>query len=163
VRTYETLYILRPELQDEEAEAIAQNIESQITADGGSIVHSEIWGKRRLAYEVQKCSEGYYILVRFTATPEFVERLENHFRLTDAVIRYLLLHFDEHTLRLEARQKKRKEAELQSAAAAARPRGERQEEESSSHRASRGGRRYRDDEDKDDDEDEDDRDNEDED
>lgn len=165
MRTYETLYILRPELQDEEVEAIAHNVESQITADGGSIVHSEIWGKRRLAYEVQKCSEGYYILVRFTATPEFVERLENHFRLTDAVIRYLVLHFDEHTLRLEARQKKRKEAELQSAAAAAKPR-EKQEEESSSYRErqGRGGRRYRDDEDSDkDEEDDEDKENEDED
>lgn len=142
MRTYESLYILRPDLQEEEVEALAKEVESQITGDGGTIVRSEIWGKRRLAYEVQKCSEGYYILVRFTATPTFVARLENYFRLTDAVIRYLMLNFDERTLRLEARQKKRKEAELQNAAAA-KPRGDEDEDEEVG--APRGrGRRYRD-------------------
>ncbi len=142
MRTYESLYILRPDLQEEEVEALAKDVESQITGDGGTIVKSEIWGKRRLAYEVQKCSEGYYILVRFMATPVFVARLENYFRLTDAVIRYLMLNFDEKTLRLEARQKKRKEAELQNAAAA-KPRGDEDEDEEVG--APRGrGRRYRD-------------------
>ncbi|MCX5772366.1 MAG: 30S ribosomal protein S6 [Candidatus Hydrogenedentes bacterium] len=142
MRTYESLYILRPDLQEEEVEALAKDVESQITGDGGTIVRSETWGKRRLAYEVQKCSEGYYILVRFMATPVFVARLENYFRLTDAVIRYLMLHFDERTLRLEARQKKRKEAELQSAAAV-KPRGEEDEDEEVGARSGRG-RRYRD-------------------
>lgn len=143
MRTYESLYILRPDLQEEEVEALAKDVESQITGDGGTIVRSELWGKRRLAYEVQKCSEGYYILVRFMATPVFVARLENYFRLTDAVIRYLMLHFDERTLRLEAQQKKRKEAELQNAAVA-KPRGEEDEDEEVGARSGRG-RRYRED------------------
>jgi len=142
VRTYESLYILRPDLQEEEVEVLAKEVESQITGDGGTIVRSEIWGKRRLAYEVQKCSEGYYILVRYMATPVFVARLENYFRLTDAVIRYLMLHFDERTLRLEARQKQRKEAELQNAVAA-KPRSDEDEEEEVGARSGRG-RRYRD-------------------
>ena len=142
MRTYESLYILRPDLQEEEVEALAKEVESQITGDGGTIVRSEIWGKRRLAYEVQKCSEGYYILVRFEASPVFVARLENYFRLTDSVVRYLMLHFDERTLRLEARQKKRKEAELQNAAAV-KPRGEEDEDEEVGARSGRG-RRYRD-------------------
>jgi small subunit ribosomal protein S6 len=124
-------------------EALAKDVESQITGDGGAIVRSEIWGKRRLAYEVQKCSEGYYILVRFTATPAFVARLENYFRLTDAVIRYLMLNFDEHTLRLEANQKKRKEAELQNAAIA-KPR-DRDDDDDDEVGARPRGRRYRDD------------------
>ncbi|HUW60312.1 MAG TPA: 30S ribosomal protein S6 [Candidatus Bathyarchaeia archaeon] len=142
MRTYESLYILRPDLQEEEVEVLAKEVESQITGDGGTIVRSEIWGKRRLAYEVQKCSEGYYILVRYMATPVFVARLENYFRLTDAVIRYLMLHFDERTLRLEARQKQRKEAELQNAVAA-KPRSDEDEEEEVGARSGRG-RRYRD-------------------
>ena len=143
MRTYETLFILRPELQEEEVEALAKNVESQITTDGGSIVQSEIWGKRRLAYEVQKCSEGYFILVRFTAVPTFVERLENYFRLTDAVMRYLMLHFDEHTLRLEESQKKRKEAELSAAAAAVKSRDK--DDDDDDDESDRGrGRRYRD-------------------
>lgn len=148
MRTYESLYILRPDLQEEEAEALAKDVESQITGDGGTIVRSEIWGKRRLAYEVQKCSEGYYILVRFTATPVFVARLENYFRLTDAVIRYLVLNFDERTLRLEAQQKKRKEAELQNAAVV-KPRGADEDEDEEGGARPGRGRRYRDDDDED--------------
>jgi len=119
LRTYETIYIVRPDLSEEDVQALAKDVESQITGDGGEIIKSEIWGKRRLAYQVQKFNEGYYILVRFTATPIFVARLENYFRLTDTIIRYLLLHFDDRTLRLEARQKKRKEAEVVRAAARA--------------------------------------------
>lgn len=143
MRTYETLYILRPDLQEEEVAAIAKDVESQITGDSGTIVRSEIWGKRRLAYEVQKCSEGYYILVRFEATPVFVARLENYFRLTDAVIRFLVLQFDERTLRLETNQKIRKEAELRNAAAA-HPRDEEDDDDEVTARSPRG-RRYRDD------------------
>lgn len=112
MRTYETLYIVRPDLSEEEVAAVAKDVEAQITEGGGSIVRAETWGKRRLAYEVQKFSEGCYVLVRFTGSPELSARLENYFRLTDPVIRYLLLHLDERTLRLEARQKKRKEAEV---------------------------------------------------
>lgn len=112
LRTYEALYIVRPDLEDDEIQTIAKEVESLITADGGAIVRSEIWGKRRLSYEVNKFTEGCYILVRFEALPTFVARLENHFRLTDAIIRYLVVHFDERMLRLEISQKKRKEAEL---------------------------------------------------
>ncbi len=120
MRTYETLYIVRPDLSDEEVQAVVDDVTALVTGAGAEIVKAETWGKRRLAYEVQKCSEGYYVLVRFAATPEVVARLENHFRLTDAIIRFLIVHFDERTLKLEANQKKRKEAELRSNAAASR-------------------------------------------
>lgn len=116
LRTYEALYIVRSDLQDDEVQTVAKEVEALVTSNGGAIVRSEIWGKRRLAYEVQKCTEGYYVLLRFTAAPAFVARLENHFRLTDAIIRYLVVHFDERTLRLEASQKKRKEAEIRTPA-----------------------------------------------
>jgi len=111
LRTYEALYIVRPDLEDDEIQTIAQEVESLITAEGGTIVRSEIWGKRRLAYEVHKFTEGCYILVRFESLPSFVARLENHFRLTDSIIRYLVVYFTKRMLRLEASQKKRKDAE----------------------------------------------------
>lgn len=125
LRTYETLYIVRPDLQEEEVQVIANEVESLITGGGGEILKSEQWGKRKLAYEVQKFGEGYYVLVRFTAPAVLSARLENHFRLTDSIIRFLLLHFDERTLRLEENQRKRKEAEARNAATSRR----REEEE----------------------------------
>jgi len=146
LRTYETLYIVRPDLSDEDVQAIADDITAQVSAAGGEVIKAETWGKRRLAYEVQKCSEGYYVLVRFTATPEFVAKLENHFRLTDTIIRFLIVHFDERALRLEASQKKRKEAELRNAANAPRREDDDEEEDEPVHARSR---RYADDDDDD--------------
>jgi small subunit ribosomal protein S6 len=99
-------------LDDDSIQTTAQTVESLVTQNGGTVVRSEIWGKRKLAYEVKKHSEGTYILFRFSAGQEVLPRLENHFKLTETIIRYLLLHLDEHTLRLEEEQERRKEAEL---------------------------------------------------
>jgi small subunit ribosomal protein S6 len=112
VRTYEALYIVKPDLGDDEIQTIAKETETLVTDNGGVIVRSEIWGKRKLAYKVKHCTEGVYILLRFEAEPSFVARLENYFRLSEAVIRDLVVHFDEKTLRLEAEQQRRVEAEI---------------------------------------------------
>lgn len=152
LRTYEALYIIRPEVSDDDVQTISKDVESMVTAAGGVIVRSEIWGKRRLAYEVQKCVEGNYVLLRFEGEPEFVARLENYYRLTDSIIRYLVVHFDEKTLRLEASQKKRKEAEIRHEGSSDRP--DRRDRDDDDDDEPRRGRRYsrRDDDDRDDDE-----------
>jgi small subunit ribosomal protein S6 len=147
LRTYETLYIVRPDVPEDEVQNLAKEVESQITTSGGAIVQFENWGKRRLAYEVQKFAEGYYLLTRFTATPAFVARLENYFRLTDSVIRYLLLHFDDRTLRLEDNQRKRKEAEIRNSAITRRREDDDDDEDDVAPARSR---RYNDDDDRDD-------------
>ncbi len=107
MRTYEALYIIRPELSDEEAQTIANGVEKLITDDGGVIVRSENWGKRRLAYEINKINEGYYVLVRFESKPDFITKFETYFRLAETIIRDLIVLFDEKTLRLEAEQVRR--------------------------------------------------------
>ena len=125
MRTYEALYIVRPDEADDQIQTIAQAVETLVTEDGGAIVRSEIWGKRRLAYEVKKFTEGVYILLRFTAEPTLIPRLEQYFRLTEAVIRHLVVHFDEKTLRLEAEQQRRKEEEIRASVEEARRREQR--------------------------------------
>lgn len=147
LKTYEALYIARPDVSDDEIQTIAKEVENIVTTNGGAIVRSEIWGKRRLAYEVQKCTEGNYVLLRFEAVAGVVARLENHFRLTDAIIRFLVVYFDEKTLRLEASQKKRKEAEIRNSAGAS-SRSDDMEDDDDDH--PRRSRRYRDDDDMDD-------------
>ena len=112
MRTYEALYIVRPELGDEDIQTVVSEVETIVKDNGGTIVRSEIWGKRRLAYEVKKCNEGCYILLRFTSEPDFITRLESYFRLAESIIRSLVVHFDEQMLRLEAEQLKRKEEEI---------------------------------------------------
>lgn len=112
MRTYEALYIVRPDLGDEEIQTIAKEVESLVTADGGAIVRSEIWGKRKLAYDVKKFSDGCYALLRFAGSAACVAKLERYFRLSESVIRSLVVYFDEKTLALEAEQKRRKEEEI---------------------------------------------------
>ena len=113
---YEALYIVMPDMSDDEIQTVAKTVETLVTENGGAIVRSEIWGKRKLAYKVKHQTEGCYVLLRFTAEPEFIEKLEAHFRLAEPIIRFLVSFFDEKTLRLEAEQQKRNEAEIRASA-----------------------------------------------
>lgn len=113
LRTYETLFIVQPNATEEEVQAVANGVENLVTQDGGSIVQAEVWGKRRLAYEVKRFNEGIYVLVRFEAGPQLIDKLENQFKLNDDVIRYLVVHFDDKMLRLEEEQKRRNAAALE--------------------------------------------------
>lgn len=116
MRTYEALYIIRPDRSEDEVQTVANQVEALVTAGGGAIVRTEIWGKRRLAYEVSHFTEGSYVLTRFEAQPTFVARLENHFRLDEGIIRALVVYFDEKTLRLEEEQKARTEELIRASA-----------------------------------------------
>lgn len=136
MRTYEALYIVQPNTSDDEVQTVAKGVERLITEGGGAIVRSEIWGKRRLAYEIEKFTDGIFILCRFQTPAAVLEKLQNHFRLHDDIIRNQVIYLDENTLRLEVEQEKRNQA--------AQARGDRDED--------RGGRRGRDDDDDDDDE-----------
>jgi len=119
LRTYEALYIVMPDVEDDGIQTVDKAVQSLITESGGSIVRSEIWGKRKLAYTVKKQTEGTYILVRFEAEPDFIAKLEQWYRLSEAVLRYQVVHFDEHTLRIEAEQQRRREEDLRNSAASA--------------------------------------------
>jgi len=112
LRTYEALYIITPELDDDGIQTIASEVENLVTSNGGAIVRSEIWGRRKLAFEVKKFTEGNYVLLRFDADPAFSAKLEHYFRLSDQIIRYLIVHLDDHDLRMEAEQQRRREEDV---------------------------------------------------
>lgn len=143
MRTYEALYIVKPDLKDDEIQTVAKDVENMITSSGGAIVRSETWGKRKMAYEVDKYTEGVYVLLRFQSQADFVGKLANHFRLTESVIRDLIVYFDDKTLRLEEEQKRRAEAELRASAARSAERDE--DDDDDDHRPQRGRRRDEDD------------------
>ncbi len=124
MRTYEALYIIAPNLDDDAIQAVVAGVETLITSNGGTIVRSEVWGRRKLAYEIKKHGEGFYVLLRFTASPEFVKKLDNHFKLAETVIRSMVLYLDERTLRLEAEQQHRREEEARIAATRVRGEGD---------------------------------------
>lgn len=116
MRTYEALYIINPTLEDDAIQTIVKEVETLVTNQGGTIVRSEIWGRRRLAYTVKKFTDGCYVLLRFTAKPEFVQKIETHFKLNESFLRYLIVYFDDQLLKLEAEQQRRNLEEMRNAA-----------------------------------------------
>jgi small subunit ribosomal protein S6 len=112
LRTYEALYIINPEFDDNAIQTVVAEVEQFITTNGGSIVRSEVWGKRKLAYTIRKYTEGVYVLMRFLANPDSIKRLEQQMKLTESIIRYMVLYLDEKTLKLEAEQQRRFDEEL---------------------------------------------------
>lgn len=119
MRTYETIYIIQPEAAEDQVETIIQEVESLLAADGGAVVRKDLWGKRRLAYQVRGFQEGIYVLMRFECGPAFPRKLEDFFKLKESVIRYLVVLFDVKTLRLEEEQARRNQAAIESRNAAA--------------------------------------------
>ena len=112
LRTYEALYIISPELDDSAIQTVYADVEKFITASGGTIVRSEVLGKRKLAYTIKKYTDGVYVVLRFIANPDSIKRLEQQLKLTESIIRYMVLYLDEKTLSLEEEQKRRYEEEL---------------------------------------------------
>jgi small subunit ribosomal protein S6 len=112
LRTYEALYIVSPEVAEDDIQTVVKDVDDLVTKHEGTIVRSEIWGKRKLAYSVKQQTEGIYVLLRFTASQEFIARMTTYFRLSETIIRFLITHFDEPTLRLEAEQQRRKEEDV---------------------------------------------------
>ena len=80
---YETLFVVSGNLPEEEAKAVAEKFTTLI-ADNGEIIKIDEWGKRRLAYPIEKVTEGYYVLVTFTGAPEFPDELKRLFGINDA-------------------------------------------------------------------------------
>ena len=110
MRRYETIFIASPTLTDEQAEELVRQFEGIIAEQGGELLKTEKWGRKKLAYEVQKFSEGYYTLFDMNAGPNLIAELERRFRNHDSVIKYLSVRMDEQTKAAE-RQKVRYERE----------------------------------------------------
>ncbi len=92
---YEILYIIHPDLTEEAMTEEAEKYKAMIEADGGEVSNLEKWGKRKLAYEVKKQREGYYVLMNVVAKPETVNNLDRVFKISETVIRQLILREDE--------------------------------------------------------------------
>lgn len=107
MRTYEELFIVRPNATDEEVDPLIQQFTQVIAADGGEVQKTEKWGVRRLAYRVQKQTDGLYILLQFTATPNAIKELERRMRVSDLVLKFLTVRIDEKLKRIEKRRKSR--------------------------------------------------------
>ena len=91
MRKYETIFILNPSLEEEAVKANIEKFKGVIENGGGTVENVDFWGKRKLAYEIKKNTEGYYTLVNFSANPELPRELDRIFRITDTVIRHIIV------------------------------------------------------------------------
>lgn len=89
MRHYETTYILRPNLGEEQFTEIIDRTNAIITNDGGGIIHLDRWGIKRMAYEIDKEIQGYYVYLNYAAPGKTVDEIERIFRIDDKVLRYL--------------------------------------------------------------------------
>ena len=88
VREYETVYVLRPTTGQDSAAQIAARVEEVMGKGGGRLTQVENWGRRQLAYPVEKHTRGVYVYVKYTGGGEVVAELERNFRMLDDVLRF---------------------------------------------------------------------------
>lgn len=106
-RIYECLFIVKPDATEEEIDAFIEGLTKNLATAGGTVDKVEKWGKRRLAYRVEKNREGYYVLLQFTAGPQTVREFERRMRVADMVLKYLTVRIDELLKRLDKKKKDR--------------------------------------------------------
>jgi len=91
MRKYETIFIQHPSLDEETVKANIEKFKGVIENGGGTIENVDVWGRRKLAYEISKVNEGFYTLINFNANSELPKELDRVFRITDGLIRHIIV------------------------------------------------------------------------
>ncbi len=92
MKDYESMVVLKPDLEEEQFEESLSKLENVIKKQGGEITNLEKWGLRDLAYEIQKYKQGNYILLHFQCEPKGIAPIERHYKLADPIIRFVTLN-----------------------------------------------------------------------
>ena len=93
-RKYQVIYILNPAMGEEAIQATSEKIEALVAASA-TVEKVDVWGRRRLAYEINDQKEGHYVLIDFCADTEFPKELERVLKITEGVLRYLVVRTDD--------------------------------------------------------------------
>lgn len=94
MHSYETIFIVDAGLDEEATKSVVEKFTNLIAANG-TVEEVDEWGKRRLAYEINDKTEGYYVLVNFTSDADFPKELDRQYRITDTVLRTIIVRRDE--------------------------------------------------------------------
>jgi len=119
-RTYELMFIVRPDMTEEDLDKLIATLQSAVPASGGTVKSVDKMGKRRLAYTVRKFHDGIYVLMVVEGGGAVIQELERRLRVTEPVIKFLTVRIDEEQKRLDkikAIRDSRKKASAQPAAA----------------------------------------------
>jgi len=100
-RTYELMFIVRPDMAEEEQDKLLSTLEAAVTSSGGQVKNVERMGKRRLAYTVRRFNDGIYVLLTVEGSGGMVHELERRLRVTEPVIKFLTVRIDEKQKRID--------------------------------------------------------------
>lgn len=92
MKKYETIFILNPEITEEEVSSTVDKVKSIIETHEGTVENVDIWGKKRLAYEVNKKNDGYFILLHFTSCENLPKELDRNLKIMDNVMRHIIVN-----------------------------------------------------------------------
>ncbi|MBV8205912.1 MAG: 30S ribosomal protein S6 [Acidobacteria bacterium] len=127
-RTYELMFIVRPDMPEEEQERLISTLESSVSGAGGTVKNVERMGKRRMAYVVRRFQDGIYVLMILEAPGNVVREVERRLRVTEPVIKFMTVRVDEEQKRL-AKVKALRQARARKPAPAAAPEAAASEEQ----------------------------------
>jgi small subunit ribosomal protein S6 len=114
-RTYEIMFIVRPDVEEADLDKLIETISGYVTGGGGEIKSTEKMGRRRLAYTVQKFNDGFYILLIVAAPASLISEIERRLRVSEPVIKFITVRMDEEEKRL-AKIKKHRDAHVKRSA-----------------------------------------------
>ena len=98
IKPYESIFIMRPSLSEEEIATILEKVKTIIEEQGGEVVSSSNWGKKKLAYEVQKERKGIYVVLHFKGKGASIAELERFYRFSESIIKYMTINIDSDKL-----------------------------------------------------------------
>jgi small subunit ribosomal protein S6 len=107
MRTYETIFILKPDIPEEDAGKFVTQMEGVVASTGGTLQKTDRMGRRRLAYKIQKYHEGEYVLLVSEAGPATVLEVERRLKVVEPVLKFMTVRTDEHLKRVAKKQKER--------------------------------------------------------
>ncbi len=95
MRKYEIMYIIRPNMEEEARKAVVERFNNVLTENGAEITNVKEWGKRRLAYEIEKFRDGYYMILNVVAKPAAVQEFDRLARISEDIIRRIVVKEEE--------------------------------------------------------------------
>jgi small subunit ribosomal protein S6 len=100
-RQYELVYIVTPEASEQQVTDLHTQVEEIVARFGGQIEKTDNWGRRRLAYEIGRHKEGFYVLQVITGTGELMKEIDRRLKVTEGLLRHLIVRVDDHTRKAE--------------------------------------------------------------
>jgi small subunit ribosomal protein S6 len=108
-RTYELIYILKPDAAEQEVADLHGQVAAIVERMGGTIDRTDTWGRRKLAYEIRHNKEGFYVLEVIKGSGELMKEIDRRLKVTEGLLRHLIVRVDESTIKAERARSKRTE------------------------------------------------------